>query len=363
MKLNSCDDSMGGNGVDRRVKLSAGSATDITEANFMIGFVRSINSCLDPDRLYRTAARSLFAHLQFSAIVFQPSPQHDPSRPRAFTSVCLQDNRDDFLKLARIFSELSPADIDGHESLGLDFSRPGGLYGSCIYLDLPENMGHVALLWGGAEHPELADGFLTAVSESLASALKNALEFKALKELSMRDSLTGLFNRRVLEGVLLIESERRDPVQHSMVMIDLDDFKLINDTYGHQAGDVVLAEFGDFLRKNCRGSDLAVRYGGEEFAVLVTATAAADAAEFAQRLMRNLQEKVFIAMGHHIRPTVSIGIAHSPGAVKIDLHELLRRADLALYCAKNNGKNQVYIADIISPFPLNLHSQPQTMSH
>lgn len=337
---------------------------DIVEANVLIGFGRSINTALDIDRLFSTAARCLYEYLHCSMIIFQPAAEHAGSETRAVTSVCQQSCRDELVKLSQVFKGLSLDEIDDYAVLGLDCSNSGGIIDSCIYLDLPADMGHITLFWGEESHSNPSDAFLANVAEIFAVALNNAREFGKLKELSMRDALTGLFNRRVLEEMLVIESERREPAQLSMVLIDLDDFKKINDTYGHQTGDLVLSSFGAFLRKNCRGADLAVRYGGEEFAVLVNAHAVSDASEFAQRLMRNLDETVFMALGNHIRLTVSIGIAHSHGRVRFDLHELLKQADLALYRAKSKGKNQACIADNNPVYPVKcIKSRPKVRSY
>lgn len=317
----------------------------IEDADFLAGFVRAINSSLEIESLYAAAARWLYDHLKFNVIVFEPFVSRSGSKPKAFASICKSSCRSELVELTRIFNGLILDEIEGHESLGLPNSRSGRVFNSCIYMNLPDDMGNIALFWGEDACRNMTDVLLNNICDCFASALKNSLKYEALKELSMRDSLTGLFNRRVLEEMLVIESERRDPIPMSMVLIDLDDFKKVNDTYGHQAGDAVLSGFGDFLRRNCRGADLVARYGGEEFAILLASHSLSDASEFAERLQRNLSGTIFKAIGNKIRVTISIGVSNYTGKGKCDSHELLRHADRALYRAKRNGKDQVCISE------------------
>jgi len=316
----------------------------MAEKDFLAGFVRAINAGLEIDSLYSTAARCLYDHLHYNMIVFQPAATLINIRPKAFASICRISCRSELVELTRIFKGLRIEDIEGHESLGLDYSRPGRIFNSCIYMNLPENMGRIALYWGENGCSNISAVICTDICDCFAAALKNSHKYEQLKELSMRDVLTGLFNRRVLEEMLVIEGERRDPVPMSMVLIDLDDFKKINDKFGHIAGDQVLAQVAAVFKQSIRSIDYAARYGGEEFAIMLTSQSAVEAAEFAQRLMRNLSGTIFTAMDNRIRLTISIGVAHSSGTDRFDARELLRQADLALYRAKKSGKNQACIA-------------------
>jgi diguanylate cyclase (GGDEF)-like protein len=132
-------------------------------------------------------------------------------------------------------------------------------------------------------------------------------------------------------------------------LIDLDDFKLVNDRYGHQAGDQVLARFGRLLKESFRGTDLLARYGGEEFAVLLPKTPVLKAAEVAQRLLTRLGDTTFEFEGQEHRVTASIGVAAMTKGDRLNVHGLVERADQALYKAKRGGKNRLVSADTPAP--------------
>jgi diguanylate cyclase (GGDEF)-like protein len=135
----------------------------------------------------------------------------------------------------------------------------------------------------------------------------------------------------------------------SLLLIDLDDFKKINDTFGHPAGDKVLATFGRILREGCRGSDLVARYGGEEFAVMLPSTPSSAAFEIAQRLRSRLSATVFVFDGKNLRLTVSIGIAQTASVRNDAIVQLVSRADQALYRAKESGKDMACVYASRSP--------------
>ena len=157
--------------------------------------------------------------------------------------------------------------------------------------------------------------------------------------LSLSDPLTGVGNRRALEQALALETSRAERTGEGLcaVMADIDHFKSINDTYGHDVGDEVLAAFGDLLRQETRGTDVVARFGGEEFVVLMPHTVLEQAIDTAERIREALASSRFAAVPDPI--TVSAGV------VQLGLHEsgdaLLRRADKALYMAKSTGRNRV----------------------
>ena len=161
-----------------------------------------------------------------------------------------------------------------------------------------------------------------------------------LVRLSVHDGLTGLFNHSCCFQKLDVELQRfiRYNTTVSLMMIDIDNFKNINDTFGHQTGDDVLGEFGRIVREEARESDICCRYGGEEFTVIMPLTDAASAAVLAERLRARIAQSVFD--GKTI--TVSIGVAASGENVRTS-QELVRRADAALYEAKNGGRNRIGI--------------------
>ncbi|MDO8533682.1 MAG: diguanylate cyclase, partial [Xanthobacteraceae bacterium] len=166
-------------------------------------------------------------------------------------------------------------------------------------------------------------------------------------ELAVTDALTGLFNRRYMERHVgtLVERAAARGKPLSVLILDLDYFKSINDSNGHDAGDDVLREFSDRLKASIRGIDLACRYGGEEFVVVMPDTDLGIATLVAERIRRRIAGEPFpIERGARaIEVTISIGIATRVGSDD-DAAQMLKRADEALYRAKRDGRNRV-VAD------------------
>ncbi|MGB7548690.1 MAG: PAS domain S-box protein [Terracidiphilus sp.] len=189
-----------------------------------------------------------------------------------------------------------------------------------------------------------------AVAERISLLLANLRVRETLRSQSIRDPLTGLFNRRFMEESLEREVRRaaRNNEGVALLMLDLDRFKLFNDTFGHQAGDVLLREFGDFLSQATRGQDVACRYGGEEF-LLVLAGASIDAACKRAELLREELKQLTVRHAGQVlgRITVSIGVSAFPvhGATG---EELVRGADRALYRAKAEGRDRIVVASPVS---------------
>ena len=165
-----------------------------------------------------------------------------------------------------------------------------------------------------------------------------------LEALAHTDPLTQLVNRRALTIRLVTEMERvrRYNAPLSMLLIDLDHFKLVNDTYGHMAGDDVLAAVAVLLQRAVRSVDLVARYGGEEFVVVLPETGRQGAVAFAERIREKVAAYNFsIGESQQIRITTSIGVATYPSPRLDSVEDLFRAADIALYRAKGNGRNLV----------------------
>ncbi len=167
-------------------------------------------------------------------------------------------------------------------------------------------------------------------------------------QMAMIDSVTGLYNRHFLsthlDNLMAKENDKREKV--SLLMMDLDKFKVVNDTYGHVSGDEVLKEFADRVTNNIRNIDLAARFGGEEFVIVMPETNLEYARFVAERLCRAIADEPFTISGSEtpIRVTVSIGLALA-GDKNLSSSKLLVSADTALYKAKENGRNQVMSLD------------------
>jgi diguanylate cyclase (GGDEF)-like protein len=165
---------------------------------------------------------------------------------------------------------------------------------------------------------------------------------ETLRESSMRDAMTGLYNRRFLEEYLdtLIASVTRNKLHLGILMLDLDYFKKVNDTYGHEAGDKVLIELARVIRQCMRASDLTVRFGGEEFLVILNDTDADGAMVLAEKVRASVEEMRVQITGGAIQKTISIGVSDFPADGE-NFWQVLKYADVALYAAKENGRNRV----------------------
>ena len=168
---------------------------------------------------------------------------------------------------------------------------------------------------------------------------------KLLKELSITDHLTHLYNRRYMMDVLGIEFQRtvRKKGDLCLVLLDVDHFKNVNDTYGHQHGDMALAAIAEAIQVDLRRYDIAARYGGEEFAMVLPETALQAGVAVVERLRQSVQEIKFPPPMENLVVTVSQGIAALPSAGIDSVDALIKAADEALYRAKQNGRNRVEV--------------------
>jgi diguanylate cyclase (GGDEF)-like protein len=191
-----------------------------------------------------------------------------------------------------------------------------------------------------------------------AIAIRNARLYSTIEQLAVTDELTGLFNRRGFFqlGEREFEGSLRFNRPLAALMFDIDHFKRVNDTRGHPAGDQVLRLLADCFRQNTRGIDVAGRYGGEEFALLMPETLLPGAVQIAERLCQSIADlsvPIHPANGDSstvdIHITVSIGVAALLPDVP-SLAVLLERTDQALYRAKNSGRNRVVVWEKSAPF-------------
>ena len=196
---------------------------------------------------------------------------------------------------------------------------------------------------------EFADTVIRAAVSAIqrATLIESTIaDNRRLEELAHTDPLTKTLNRRALNERLAAEMERvrRYSTTLSLLLVDLDHFKQINDTYGHLAGDNVLIEVSGLLQRVVRAVDIVARYGGEEFIVVLPETGAQGAEAFAERVRELIEAHGFVASrGTPIRLTTSIGVSAFPGFGVESVEDLLANADQALYRAKSDGRNRVRV--------------------
>lgn len=166
---------------------------------------------------------------------------------------------------------------------------------------------------------------------------------RLLEELIKKDGLTDLYNHRYFQDRLAEEFSRarRYDFPMSLIMLDIDHFKQINDNYGHQAGDAILRSLSQIVMASVRDVDIAARYGGEEFGLILPHTKLENSVILAQRIRERVQSNIFLFQENKIRVTISLGVASIPDNSPSSHAELIRFADEALYVAKNSGRNRV----------------------
>jgi diguanylate cyclase (GGDEF)-like protein len=164
-----------------------------------------------------------------------------------------------------------------------------------------------------------------------------------LLALALKDPLTGAMNRRAFHesSRTILGNDSRDAGSNAVCLIDLDNFKMINDTYGHATGDRILARFSQLAMSILREGDLFSRYGGEEFVVLLMNCTIQDAEETMERLRRAWEQEEFAVEGRVVRNTISAGVVQVEEKTAFDLDKVLGYADTLLYRAKETGRNRV----------------------
>ena len=203
-------------------------------------------------------------------------------------------------------------------------------------------LGIIHVQFSGARDPlsEEEIRFCRIMSATAANALRNAQVFEEMEHRARTDYLTGLHNHRFFQTTLdnEIARARRHGHSLSLLIVDLDYLKEVNDRFGHLTGDSVIREVAETIRKGCRDFDFAARYGGEEFTIILPETSLEDAVRVAERIREQIANTRFPGAGH---VTASIGVSSYPQNAN-NKEELIHAADRALYTAKNNGRNKVW---------------------
>ncbi len=234
-----------------------------------------------------------------------------------------------------MLNDLAPVTREGRPQIGSFLSIPMVVQGELIGV---LNLAHSSNGVFSEDHVRL----LTLMAAQAAAILQRVLMYEEMAKLAITDDLTGLGNRRHFLDRLADETRRaqRYGQCYSILFIDIDNFKTINDTWGHSLGDRILADLGKLLKRWGRSSDVIARYGGEEFLALLPMTDAGQAERAADRLRLLVQDHSF---PRRKRLTVSLGIASFPGDGDSP-QAILKRADIALYAAKRAGRNQTVVS-------------------
>ncbi len=236
--------------------------------------------------------------------------------------------------------------ISFHESCS-HFKKPDKFY-HCTNVDISKNA-YLIINFVCDSKEELEElkeniSFIKSYINEAAPSIEVKLLMNALQESAFKDGLTGLYNRKFLEehGKKLVPQAKRENINIGVLMLDMDHFKAVNDEYGHDIGDKVLKELSRILMETVRESDLVIRYGGEEFIVLLVGVKDEfDAMAVANKIGKKVREnEIDVYAGNKLRKTISIGLSMFPDDSS-SLDTAMKNADIALYEAKNSGRDKV----------------------
>jgi diguanylate cyclase (GGDEF)-like protein len=324
----------------------------LARADVLADLIRAVNSSLDPERVADAMLTRVAGWLPASSWTLLTGdgqaapPQVFASRGTATTSdvvhavaACVVSSGELFA--CRDLSKDSRVSSDARVSaLALPLICRGRTMGALVAIDRRRS----------AKEPRLGSVLpsIEAAIEAGAIALDNAIRLQRAEELSVTDDLTSLYNARYLAQVLRREVKRalRSNRPLSLLFIDLDGFKMINDTHGHLFGSRALIEAAEVIRGSARETDVGARYGGDEFALVLADTGSEGAVALGERVRERIASHGFLsADGLNIHLTASVGVATMPD-VASSVESLIQLADKAMYWVKDHGKNGIHVAGL-----------------
>ena len=343
-------------------------AEDLRQSSSIVDILHEVTDSLKPDEIYHILSRRVARSLgisKCSIVLAKPGDTHGTVMA-AFENPMLRSLRVELVRYPEILKALETGMMVIVEDITTDplfddaraaWLRDGVAVPTRSVVALPFRMkeqqtGVLYLRTLSGERvlsradAEFADQVITAAVAALEKAhdfASVAAERQRLEELAATDPLTGCLNRRALGEALERELDRarRYSLVLTILMVDLDHFKVVNDTHGHLVGDTVLRQIGEVLRHEVRSVDAVARYGGEEFVVVLPETGTHGALVFAERIRVRVQQSVYGEEGKTVQVTVSIGVASFPDQRVTSPDTFLALADAALYRAKADGRNLV----------------------
>jgi diguanylate cyclase (GGDEF)-like protein len=196
-----------------------------------------------------------------------------------------------------------------------------------------------------AAHKAESDGIIAALTNANREAQRRAIESE---HRAITDGLTGLYNRRYIDEHIKNRASQLarsgNGKRLAILMLDIDHFKRVNDTYGHDGGDEALRQVSALIKQTCRTSDISARWGGEEFLVVIETSSEEEPAILAEKIRKGLEMRVITHQGSPFHLTMSVGVAFGTLQELQHPEEIIQRADTALYEAKNGGRNKVVVS-------------------
>ena len=353
----------------RQVKASLSAVSeDLKQSTSIVDILHEVTDSLKPDEIFHILARRVARALSISKcsiVLASPGDTHG-TVVAAFENPMLRNLQVELTRYPEVVAALETGravivgdvatdplfeaqrvawarehvDVPTRSVVALPF-RMRGQQSGVLYL---RSVAHERPL--NAEDADFADTVIRAAVAALDKAHDFASvlsERERLEQLASTDALTGCLNRRALAEALERELDRarRYSLVLTILLVDIDHFKRINDTMGHLVGDAVLRQLGDLLRREVRSVDSVARYGGEEFVIVLPETGTHGALVFAERMRQRIERQPFGEGGQLLRITVSIGVASFPDQRIVSPETFLALADTALYRAKAEGRNLV----------------------
>jgi len=333
----------------------------------MMNIMREVTTSLKPEEIYQVLVRRVAAGLNLSrcSIVIAGPDDDTGTVVAAFENPMIHNLPVDLKRYPEIRRALTTGEAVLVRDVGTDplyravrtewvaEGKPVETHSAIVLrFSLRQRPAGVFFLRTTSEDVSLTDddvAFTRQVVDAAVAALEKAYDLEnavmsqeQMRHLAETDPLTNCFNRRALMEKLEQEMDRaaRYATLLTALMLDIDNFKQINDTHGHLLGDRVLKQLANLLKRELRSVDIVARYGGEEFVVLLPETTATESRNFAERVVRRVAEHDFGEPGQPVRVTISIGIASFPDQRVSDGDSLLRLADSHLYRAKSDGRNR-----------------------
>jgi diguanylate cyclase (GGDEF)-like protein len=325
--------------------------------NVLRSTITAISTSFEDKEIIDSAANNLANLFTFSSfgVLWKEGPSlyvyQDESCPATFT----QEVKKNMVRVLTILGEPvdserivvrvekrklspNPMDMDPRATLKSHLTLPLAVEGEII--------GCISL---NSDQPSAFDAqnlqFFSVIGYQMAATLQHLQRFSSVKNMATYDTLTGLFNRRYFEERLRVEAQRSfsNNIPLSLIMVDIDLFKRVNDTFGHPEGDIILREIASLLKKSVRENDTVARYGGEEFILILPKAGIEASSVIAERIRRLVESTPFDVGKAQLNVTISLGISSFPAHWASSDGELIKMADQALYEAKRGGRNRVCV--------------------